>query len=610
MSVSLKVPFPSASGRRAWLRQGTNAAIFLKIALIGVFVFATNAEFWDRLEHFFDRALWLKLTAFLGIWGLALFAIFVAAFQPRLSVRLLWAAAITGSTAITWGYYHASGSQLSIYDVLSLWEARHEAGRAAEFYQSQLAVALIVAAAGMAVLSMPPGLPTLARRVRMGHLALFPILPVILIGASVVAKGGRASYATPSQFRALSLSAVAAETIVTLRTGERRPVAWTADAKAQIPHIVILMDESIRADYIDLTPGNPHTPNLAKLAGKFVDFGPAASGGICSNYSNALVRFGASRRDVATTMRSNPTLFRYAKAAGYRTVYIDAQANSHKDPGKRQNFMTAKEHADIDRFQTIQDVPFDRADYRLLEIVAEELRGAQSVFIYANKNGAHVPYDLSYPASEAVYGPTMRESAGLEGKTLLAVAGLRTIADGPAILASYRNAIDWSVDRFMERFFSAADLSNAVVAYTSDHAQVLDPGRAAHCVSENPDPRMALVPLLIHASEPALHERFAQGAAANRGKANHFLIAPTVLELMGYRPADIATAYDESLFKPTFREPAYTTGDVFGLFSEETDWHPIDLNRDFMEATGREMRPRRKHTILGAGSVSRIRLEP
>jgi glucan phosphoethanolaminetransferase (alkaline phosphatase superfamily) len=408
MSVSLKVPFPSASGLRAWLRQGANGAIFLKTALIGIFVFATNSEGWDRIGYFFDRALWAKLVVFLCIWGIAIFAIFFGAFQPRLPMRLLWAAVITVSTAVTWGYFHASGSQLSIYDVLSLWEARHHAGRAAEFYRPQIILTLIVAAAGMAILSMPPGLPVVARRVRMGHLAWLPILPVILIGAAVVAKGERASYAMPSQFRALSLFAIAAETIVTTDVGERRPVAWTPDAKARTHHIVILMDESIRADYIDLTPGNPHTPHLAKLAGKFTDFGPAASGGICSNSANALVRFGASRRDVAATTRSNPTLFRYAKAAGYRTVYIDAQANSHKDPGKRQNFMTAKEQTDIDRFETIQDVPFDRADYRLLEIVAEELRSAQSVFIYANKNGAHVPYDLSYPASEAVYGPTMR----------------------------------------------------------------------------------------------------------------------------------------------------------------------------------------------------------
>ena len=51
-------------------------------------------------------------------------------------------------------------------------------------------------------------------------------------------------------------------------------------------------------------------------------------------------------------------------------------------------------------------------------------------------------------------------------------------------------------------------------------------------------------------------------------------------------------------------------GDVFGLFSEEIDWHPIDLTRDYMEATGREMRPLRNHPSSGTGSVGHIHLEP
>ena len=610
MSVSQKVPFLSTSGLPGWLRKGENGAICRKMALICAFVFITNNECWSCVLSAVNRGQWIRIVFFLCIWGTALPAIFIAAFQPRLLVRLGWAAVMALSSAVTWGFFHASNSQLTIYDVLSLWEARDEGGRAAEFYQNQIVLALIVAAVGMAVLSMPPGLTTVVRRVRLGRLAWFPILPVILMSATVISSSGKSNFAMPSAFRMLSFSAVAAETIATTDVGERRPVQWTPDPKMRVPHIVILMDESVRGDYVDLTPGNPYTPNIAELAGEFVDFGPTASGSICSNSANSLVRFGASRRNLATTVRTNPTLFRFAKAAGYRTVYIDGQATMHKDPARRQNFMTAKEQADIDRFQQIQDVPLERSDYRLMEIIAEELRSDQPVFIYANKNGAHIPYDNDYPVSEAAYGPTMRESAGVEGKTLIAVAGLRTIADLPAILASYRNAIDWNIDRFMKPFFSTVNLSQAVVVYTSDHAQLLEPGRATHCVVDHPDPRMALVPLMVHASDPALRGRFAQGAAANRGKASHFLIAPAVLELMGYRPADIATTYDESLFSPTSREPAFTTGDIFGLFSEEPSWHSIDLSRDYMEPGGREMRPLRNHASLGAGSVSRIHVGP
>ena len=100
---------------------------------------------------------------------------------------------------------------------------------------------------------------------------------------------------------------------------------------ARVPHIVMLVDESIRADFLELTPGSLHTPELARLRANFIDYGPSASGGNCSHYSNALLRFGASRRDTIKTVRTNPTLWEYAKKAGYRTVFIDAQAGVNQE---------------------------------------------------------------------------------------------------------------------------------------------------------------------------------------------------------------------------------------------------------------------------------------
>ena len=126
-------------------------------------------------------------------------------------------------------------------------------------------------------------------------------------------------------------------------------------------------------------------------------------------------------------------------------------------------------------------------------------------------------------------------------------------------------------------------MQDTVVIYTSDHGQNFNPARLTHCTVEDPDPREGLVPLFVITGDDALRARLADAAAASRGRASHFSIMPTVLELLGYGHDDIAAIYGESLLQPNMRAPAFTTGDIFGLFAAKQRWHPIDLNRDYLE---------------------------
>ncbi|HUR44064.1 MAG TPA: sulfatase-like hydrolase/transferase, partial [Aestuariivirga sp.] len=483
---------------------------------------------------------------------------------------------IAASTAVAWGYHQASQSELNVFDVISLWNARHEAGRAAEFYGTHILLAAVVLVIGFLVIVVPPAPLRAAIRIWVSRMALLPLLPIVLIGGIVYAKGGGGSQALPVQFVPVALTSLAGAKIALQGAPMRRQVEWHPVKTSQVQNIVMLIDESIRADYLDFTLGNPHTPKLARLANRFVNFGPAVSGGICSNYSNAILRFDASRSDVAGTVNTNPTLWQYAKKAGYRTVFIDAQAGGITNPGLMQNFMTMSEKSDIDAFHAIRDISSAEADFRLAEIIAEELKGQGPVFIYANKNGAHFPYDHSYPASEALYHPTMSE------------AGADTMKSR---VPSYRNAIAWSVDRFMEVLFASADFSNTNLLYTSDHGQALGLGQLTHCTTDNPDPRTALVPLLVASSNPAIRAKLEEGAKILRGRASHFQIAPTVFQWMGYTPEDIATAYDESLTAGTQHDAAFTSGDVFGMFSNKLNWTPIDANADYMEPGSRDILP-------------------
>ncbi|WP_119272467.1 sulfatase-like hydrolase/transferase [Taklimakanibacter deserti] len=567
---------------RSAVRLLANHAVLLKILLLSAFIALTNFGFVGRIDVLVAQNRYVTLIAFLGVWLLSVAAIFVAAFQPRWSSRLFWAVILAVSTAGSVGYYSISGSEFTVFDVVSLWNARQEAGRAADFYGWHLMMSAgLTLVAGLLIMGFPAPLRRAKARLWMGRLAVLPILPFAAIALIVAMKSGSGQQAMPKQFAPLSVTAFAAGKIATLENQVRGEVTWTPDPQARVKNILMLVDESVRADYLDFSPGNPVTPDLPALKANFVDFGPAASGGNCSHYSNFILRSGARRSDLTTSVNTNPLIWSYAKKAGYRTVFIDAQGAIMKNPGKLTNFMTISETRNIDRYVSLDYVTPDQADFELLRIIAEELKGDQPVFIYANKNGAHFPYDATYPKDQAKFGPTMIESGS---------------SDTPHRIASYRNAISWSVDHFFDRFFKDIGLSNLAMVYTSDHGQALREGQLTHCSIEDPDPRQGLVPLLAFASDPGLRARLEEGARSSHGWASHFTIVPSLLEMMGYTHADVASYYDESLFARPSVAPAFTSGDIFGLFSKEVLWHPIDLTQDYREPESLESKPRAPQT--------------
>lgn len=556
--------------------------LWLKLALVSAFIVLTNAGFLARIQLLLGQTRYDTLVGFIGIWIIAVAAIFAAAFQPRWPWRLGWALVLSATAAFAAAYYAISGSDFSVFDFVSLWNARHEAGRAADFYGVQLLqTAGVVFVFGLVALGLSAPLSSERARVWTGRLALLPVLPFAAIAGIVVLKSGGGYQALPRQFAPLSVTAVAATKLVTQGAHVRGEVAWTPDPAKRVKSIIFLVDESVRADYLDFSAGNPFTPDLPTLKANFVDFGPAASGGNCSHYSNVILRSGARRDDLTVSINESPFIWSYAKKAGYRTIFVDAQGAVVKDPSRLINFMTVNEARNIDRYVSLNNVPPEQADFELIKIIAEETRGDQPIFLYANKNGAHFPYDAAYPKDRAIFGPTMTEEgteAAFEDKTHR--------------MASYRNSIAWSVDQFFVRFFKEIDLGNLAMVYTSDHGQAIAEGKLTHCTIENANPREGLVPLLSFASDPVLRQGLEAGAKAGYQRASHFTIVPGILEMMGYRRGDIAQYYGESLFTAPKGSPAFSSGDIFGMFSKDVLWHPIDLTQDYREPEAVALRPR------------------
>lgn len=562
-----------------------------RIAALAAFVALTNFGFLQRVELLLDQHRWVTLIGFFGVWALSMVAFLVAAFQGNAIARCGWAIVIALTTAAGFAYRHASGSEFGVLDGISLWNLRDSVGRAtAFFYMSSVCWFAFVAVCGFAVMAVPPVPRHEKLRRWLARLVWMPAVPIAAIVAIVLAKQGGGAEMLPAQFAPLSIGLVAVEKAATIPSPRRKEVAWTSYGPlgaaaprgtspppstqvahaAKIRHIVMLIDESIRGDYIDWTVGNPYTPELASLKDRIVNFGPAVSGGNCSVYSNALLRFDAARTDLGPKLLTNPTVWQYAKKAGFRTTYIDAQAAFYRNLGKLQDFMTEQETRDIDNFDALDNTIAPSAlDDRLLDEILNEIRSDRPVFIYANKNGAHFPYDMNYPKSARVFQPSMSQV---------------TNDSSESRINSMRNAIKWSVDRFFRRLFDEADLKDTLIIYTSDHGQNFDPHRLTHCTVEGPDPREGLVPLFVVTGNDELRARLATAAEASRGHASHFSIVPTVLEMMGYAHDDIAKMYGESLLEKNTRPTAFTSGDIFGLFAK-VRWHPLDLGKDYLEPT-------------------------
>lgn len=590
------------------------AAYAARFAALAAFVLFTNDGFIQRIVLLVEQGRFGTLAGFVGVWMLALVALVVAALQPNLWLRSFWALVLALTSAAGFAYHRASGSDLGIFDAISLWNARHEAARAFDFYGTQIAWLAAVAIVGTLLFAAPPVPRLLLARRWLTRFAFMPALPIAVIAATVMLKEGGGAQVLPSQFAPLSVGLVVATKLAKEPPPARNAIAWTwrgpfavaapraataapSTAPVQGPairRIVILVDESIRADYIDWRPGNPFTPELAARKARLIDFGPAASGGNCSHYSNAILRFAAPRDGLGRALLNQPTLWQYAKKAGFRTVFIDAQAAFNRNPGKLQNFMTAEEARDIDAFHALDETtPSAMLDDKLLDITLAELKSDQPVLIYANKNGAHFPYDRGYPDDGRRFRPTMGESA----------------SDQTAIrINSYRNVVAWSVDHFFKRLLDA-DLKDTVVIYTSDHGQAFNPGRLTHCSIEDPDPREGLVPLFVTSDREALRGRFAEAAAASRGRASHFAIAPTVLALLGFDSADIGKTYRESLLTAPNGEPSFTSGDIFGLFSDKVRWHSLDLTRSYLEPDAAAVRMSQPRDVSGAAKAARAQAQ-
>jgi hypothetical protein len=518
----------------------------VKVLLLLVFVMVTNYGAWQRLEALSSP---LKVVAFLALWGVSAVAFFCIAFTPYRFWRYLWTVVLALSSTAALSHWLITRSYLRLADVEQLLGLLAFTGNVVEFYAGQLLTAALVCVIGIVALNMPPfwhaGVAPQARR--LAAVLLLPFVPVTAIAGVLCIHGGEGVDGLPVQFTSPAFAVVlGVERLLSGPEPKRKEVAIAPMPERRLRNVIVIMDESVRGDLLDINrPGGVYSGLLLHSAA-MANFGIMSSIANCSAASNAAFRYGAARRSPMADLKTNPSIWQYAKKAGYRTIYIDGQRHD----GRLHNLMTAEERAEID--EHIQHPSATRPMDRDIEI-ARRLRriiedSRQPTFVYVNKMGAHFPYEGKYPPERAVFQPVLKQNYVGDnfGRPQSEDQATRS-----SFRNSYLNAIAWNTGSFFDTLLADLDLSNTAMFYMADHGQDLhedgSPGYRTQCSTAKTSPMEGIVPLVVLTHVPNLLAKMREAAKKNRDRVSQFNVFPSVLALLGYQREDIARSASSEL---------------------------------------------------------------
>lgn len=402
-----------------------------------------------------------------------------------------------------------------------------------------------------------------------------PLGALALLTGMLFMRGGDGARGLPGAFTSLAY--------LTLATGEelasdggRRSVSMQPQRIEGTGDIVLIVDESIAARYLDLAdPAGVRTGLLTPPPGIAVhNFGVAASITNCSLGTNLTLRHGGTRERYMELNAAGPAIWDYARRAGFSPVYIDAQRTG----GGLHNGMDAAERARIETFVQFDGVPVEERDHAAADRISRHLANGRREFILVNKVGAHFPVHDKYPDSHAVYRPALPRGRFLG----VSDTGSRDGFDGSAeqwrrYRNAYRNTLIWSVGGFFERLLASGTLHGATVIYTADHGQDLRErgggGVHTHC-SAHPVAEEGAVPLAV-LTDTAMVDAWPDAANRNRDKASHYQLFPTVLAMMGYPENAVRSEYGVSLRAPLTDEMRFNTR-FNARLGRKPEWKRID----------------------------------
>ncbi|EJN20870.1 putative membrane-associated, metal-dependent hydrolase [Pseudomonas sp. GM79] len=546
---------------------------YLKELLLVLYLLKNYDYYLDRLDAL---GIGFPMLLYGAMFVVLTVALFMTAYIRQTLIRHLFALVMSGSavffdvyTQVTAGYMTYSSFVSLVYSGGFIQEAAYQ-------YRD----AIISAMFSGLLLLFGLGLKPRRRAPLPGALLVAaPVFGVLMLSTVLFMRAGEGARGLPIMYTPLAYLNLFTYEALHNTVGPREPVSLPRIDQPVGHDIVLIIDESISGNYLDInTPFGVHSNLKEPRPGVDIfNYGYAASIANCSADTNVTLRYGGTRADYMRINSTLPSIWQYAKKAGLRTVYIDSQRTG----GNLQNLMNAAEQKDIDEF-----VQFDRTSVRDRDMAAaakliELLNDGKPQLVVINKVGAHFPVHDKYPDAFMAYRPTLPRGQFVE----VADTGTRDGFNGQPddwllYRNAYKNTVLWNVGEFFARVFAQADLSHALLIYTSDHGQDLhergNPGLNTHC-GDDPVEEEGLVPLVVISGSGLQTLDWQAQLPANKDRSSHYNIFPTLLQVMGYDLAGIEAVYGKPL--------SVQTGDDFTFnyrfnarLGAKPEWKHIDLN--------------------------------
>ncbi|MHC8343566.1 sulfatase-like hydrolase/transferase [Pseudomonas sp. RT6P73] len=545
---------------------------YLKELLLVLYLVKNYDYYLERLSA---MGIGFPVLLFGGMFIALTVALFMTAYIRQTLIRHVFALAMFASAVFFDVYTRVTADYLTYSSFVSLVYSGGFIQEAAYQYRD----AIISGVVGGLLLLFGIGLKPRRRMPLPGALLVAaPVLGVLLLSAVLFVRAGEGARGLPIMYTPLAYLNLFTYEALHNTVGPRESVSLARNDSPRGHDIVLIIDESISGNYLDINaPFGVHSNLKEPRPGVAIfNYGYAASIANCSADTNITLRYGGTRADYMRINSTMPSIWQYAKKAGLRTVYIDAQRTG----GNLQNLMNEAEKKDIDEF-----VQFDQTSVRDRDMAAaakliDLLNDGKPELVVINKVGAHFPVHDKYPDGFMAYRPTLPRGQFVE----IADTGTRDGFNGqPDDWVLYRNAYKntllWNVGEFFSRVFAKADMSNALLIYTSDHGQDLhergNPGLNLHCGGD-PVQEEGLVPLVVIQGDQLRTLDWQKALAGNKDRSSHYNIFPTLLQLMGYDLAGIEAVYGKPLSVPTADD--FTFNYRFNArLGAKPEWKHIDL---------------------------------
>lgn len=547
-------------------------AIYLKELLLGLYLLSHYDYYLERLT---DLGFSVPMLLFAGVFGVLLLALWLTAYIRTAAIRYLFALLFFASTLFFDVYTRVSADYLTYSMFVSLIYSGGFIDEALYQYR----VSILHAALGALPLLFGIALEPRRRLPLPGYvLAGAPFCGVLLLTGILFMRGGEGARGLPAMYTPLVYLNLFAYEAMSSKVGPREPVSLPHHGQAVDNDIVLIVDESVSGNYLDINVEYGVRTNLKQSppGATIYNYGYAAAIANCSADTNITLRYGGTRSDYLRINTTMPSIWQYAKKAGLRTVYIDAQRTG----GRLQNLMSKSERLEIDEFVQFDQTPVRDRDMAAAQKLIELLDNDTPELVYINKIGAHFPVHDKYPDDFMIHRPALPRGQYADVSDTGERDGFGgQVEDWGRYRNAYKNTLLWNVGEFFARVFAKGKLGNAVLIYTSDHGQDLhergNPGLDTHCGGD-PVVEEGLVPLVVIQGNSLKGLDWQRELAGNKDRSSHYNIFPTLLQLMGYDLTALQAIYGRPLSQHT--EDEFTFNTRFNArLGEKANWKYIDL---------------------------------